>query len=161
METETARVLYECSNVASHGPQDVNLSVCGINEKKYSSLRKLLRVTCYCLKFVKKRLWDLLSESRRMLIGKRYALLAEVFSSLSDGQFICATDIKLAMLLWIYCVQQNRFCDVLSAIKEDKSHCLKRQLGLKIDDMGILRCYGRFLNATIAESTKHPKLLPR
>ena len=53
VETETARVLYECSNVASHGLQDVNLSVCGINEKKYSSLRKLLRVTCYCLKFVK------------------------------------------------------------------------------------------------------------
>ena len=126
METETARVLYKCSNVASHGPQDVNLSVCGINKKKYSSLRKLLIVTCYCLKFVKKRLWDLLSESRRMLIGKRYALLAEVFGSLSDGQFICATDIKLAMLLWIYCVHQNRFCDVLSAIKEDKSHCLKR-----------------------------------
>ena len=96
-----------------------------------------------------------------MLIGKRYALLAEIVSSLSDGQFICATDIKLAMLLWIYCVQQNRFCDVLSAIKEDKSHCLKRQLGLKIDDMGILKCYGRFLNATIAESMKHPKLLPR
>ena len=161
VETETARVSYECSNVASHGPQDVNLSVWGINEKKYSSLRKLLRVTCSCLKFVKKRLWDLLSESRRMLIGKRYALLAEVFSSLSDGQFICATDIKLAMLLWIYCAQQNRFCNVLSAIKEDKSHCLKWQLGLKIDDMGILRCYGRFLNATIAESTKYPKLLLR
>ena len=50
---------------------------------------------------------------------------------------------------------------MLSAIKEDKSHCLKRQLGLKIDDMGILRCYGRFLNATIAESMKHPKLHPR
>ena len=27
--------------------------------------------------------------------------------------------------------------------------------------MGVLRCYGRFLNATIPESAKHPKLLPR
>ena len=41
------------------------------------------------------------------------------------------------------------------------SHCLKWQLGLKIDDLGILRCYGRFLNATITDSAKHPKLLPR
>jgi len=50
---------------------------------------------------------------------------------------------------------------VLRAIKENMSHCLKRQLGLKIDDLGILRCYGRFLNATITDSAKHPKLLPR
>ena len=66
------------------------------------------------------------------------------------------------MLLWIYCIQQNRFRDVLSAIEENnKSHCLKQQLGLKIDDLGILRCYGRFLNTTLTESAKHPKLLPR
>ena len=89
-----------------------------------------------------------------------YFLLAKVFSSLSNGQFICATDIKLAMLLCICCVQQNRFCDVLFAIKEEKFHCLKWQLGLKIDDMNILRCYRRFLNATMAEGSKHPKLLP-
>ena len=55
----------------------------------------------------------------------------------------------------------KRFCDVLSAIKENKFHCLKRQLGLKIDDMGLLRYYGRFSNVTMAEGTKHPKLLPR
>ena len=57
-------------------------------------------MTCYCLRFVKKRLCNLLSDSRRMLIGKSYVLLAKVLSSLSDGQFICATDIKLTMLLW-------------------------------------------------------------
>ena len=85
-------------------------------------------------------------------------MLAEIFNSLSDGQFICANDIKLAMLLWIYCIQQNRFHDVLSAIEENKSHCLKQQLGLKIDDLGILRCYRRFLNTTLTESAKHPKL---
>ena len=69
-ETQSATVVYECSNVASHSAQDENLSVSGINKKKYSVLRKLLRVTCYCLRFVKKRLCNLLSDSRRMLIGK-------------------------------------------------------------------------------------------
>ena len=56
VETRTARVVYEHSNVASHSAQNENLSVCGINVKKCSSLRKLLRVTFYCLRFVKKRL---------------------------------------------------------------------------------------------------------
>ena len=50
---------------------------------------------------------------------------------------------------------------MLSVIRENKSHCLKQQLCLKVDDMGVLRCYGRFLNATISESAKHPKLFPR
>ena len=53
-ETKTGRVLYECSNVVTHGKQDEKLSVCGLDETKYSTLRKLLRVICYCLKFVKK-----------------------------------------------------------------------------------------------------------
>ena len=55
-ETMTAKVLYECSSNATttHNAQEEILTVCGIEEKKYSSLRKLLRVACYCLKFVKK-----------------------------------------------------------------------------------------------------------
>ena len=43
-------------------------------------------------------------------------------------------------------------------IEENMSHCLKQQLGLKIDDMGIERCHGRFFNATITKSAKRPKL---
>ena len=53
-ETKTGRVLYECSNVVTHGKQDEKLSVYGLDETKHSTLRKLLRVICYCLKFVKK-----------------------------------------------------------------------------------------------------------
>ena len=41
-ETKTGRVLYECSNVVTHGKQDEKLSVCGLDETKYSTLRKLL-----------------------------------------------------------------------------------------------------------------------
>jgi len=42
-----------------------------------------------------------------------------------------------------------------------KKHCLKHQLGLEFDDIAILRCYGRFLNAEIDESSKFPELLPQ
>ena len=49
----------------------------------------------------------------------------------------------------------------LLLLRWEKNHCLKRQLGLKIDDEGILRCHGRYLNTTISKSAKYPKLLPR
>ena len=32
---------------------------------------------------------------------------------------------------------------------------------MKFDNIGLLRCYGRYLNAEIDESSKFPKLLPR
>ena len=51
----------------------------------------------------------------------------------------------------MYVIQHRRFPDVFSAIQ-------KQQLGLKLDDVGTLRCYA---NATMNESTKRPKLLPR
>ena len=35
------------------------------------------------------------------------------------------------------------------------------QLGLKKDDHGILRCYGRYANADTNIEQKNPKLLPR
>ena len=35
------------------------------------------------------------------------------------------------------------------------------QLGLKVDELGILRCYGRFLNVEVNENARYPKLLPR
>ena len=39
-KTRTARVIYECSNVASHSAQDKNLSVCGINVKEIFFIEK-------------------------------------------------------------------------------------------------------------------------
>ena len=84
-----------------------------------------------------------------------------MFDRLSTNSFVYAEDIKLAANLWIYCIQQCKFKDVFVAVQMNRKHCLKRQLGLKIDDMGILRCHGRYLNAIMSESAKYPKLLPR
>ena len=39
----------------------------------------------------------------------------------------------------------------------NRKHRLKRQLGLKIDDMGILRCHGRYINAIMSERAKYPR----
>ena len=47
------------------------------------------------------------------------------------------------------------------AIKKNRKYCLMRQFGLRIDELGILRCCGCFLNVEVKESSKSPKLLPR
>ena len=32
---------------------------------------------------------------------------------------------------------------------------------MKFDDIGLLRCYGRYVHAEVDENSKFPKLLPR
>ena len=81
--------------------------------------------------------------------------------SLTDSFSVSASDIKIAVLLWVYSVQHYHFNDVCIAIKKKRKHCLIQQLGIREDDFEILRCYGRFLNAEINETAKYPKLLPR
>ena len=70
-----------------------------------------------------------------------------------------AGDIRMAALLWVYTVKRYQFKDVFVAISKKRKHCLI-QLGLKVDERGILRCYGWFLNVKVNENTKYPKLLP-
>ena len=134
---------------------DKQLFLFGLREPFYSSLRKLLRVSVYVLRFIKLKVW-------RKIDGERFKhkLMAVVLDSLSEG-FISRTEIKMASILWIYSVQQSYFNDVFIALKNNKKHCLQKQLGLKTDQFGILRCYGRYSNADVSEEMKHPKLLPR
>ena len=106
-----------------------------------------------------------LSRVKKDRFGKNHILLHKVFNLLSTNSFVYtlsnAEDVKLAANLWIYCIQQCKFKDVFIDVQMNRKYCLKRQLGLKIDDMRILRCHGRYLNAMMSESAKCPKLLPR
>ena len=160
MECVPSRSLYEVASVTSHDVDKVN-SVCGIDESKYSSLRRLLRVTVYCLKFIKRRAWLALIQSRRESIEGRCKLLSFVLNSLSDGSSVCAGDLQVSTLLWVFVVQKRKFADVFIAIVKNRKHCLIHQLGLRLDEYGVLRCYGRFLNAETTDSAKCPKLLSR
>ena len=58
-------------------------------------------------------------------------------------------------------IQRRQFCDVFIAIRKGDRNCLQIQLGLKIDEFGVMRCHGCFQNADIPEGAKCPKLLPR
>ena len=164
IQNDNPTVFYEMAslvdNSLSYNDQERRF-VLGINETQYSSLRKLLRITVYCFKFIRCFIWLSLSSTLKKVIGEKHRLLKYVFDSVSDGVSIHAKDIKLVSIVWVYYVQQRKFSDVVTAINMKRKHCLIHQLGLKFDDIGILRCYGRLLNAEIEESLKYPKLLPR
>ena len=146
-ETETAP--KEMISLTSHdvdGQNAEKYSVCTIDDKKHSTLRKFLRITVYCLKFIKLKVWNVLSYSTRVTFGEKYKLLAHVLNCLMNTCLVCASDIKMTTLLWIYSIQHRQFTDVFVSISKAKKHCLIHQLGLGVDDLGILRCYGRFMN---------------
>ena len=85
-----------------------------IDEKRYSKLRKLLRVTVYCLKFIKQLIWRKLSNEYKRTIEEKHKLLVLVLNSPYNEISISAGDIKLAAMLWVYCIQQRKLPNVLS-----------------------------------------------
>ena len=59
-------------------------------------------------------------------------------------------------------IQRKNFQEVFDEILKEKSNNLKKQLGLYLDAVGILRCQGRIDQATmISESAWRPVLLPK
>ena len=58
-------------------------SVCTIDETKYSSLRRLLRVTVLCLRFIKKRVWDKCSDELKRRMYSKHTIL-KIIDNLTD-----------------------------------------------------------------------------
>ena len=104
-------------------------------------MRKLLRVSVYVLRFIKLRVWNRVSsEKQRSLKDK---LLLSIFDTFEDNGSIKSQEVKLATLLWVSFVQHRRYRDNYVAIQNKKKHCLQIQLGVKADQLEILRCYSR------------------
>ena len=87
------------------------------------------------------------------------AVLKRLFSDMKR-QSLYYTEIHNTTLLWVYVIQRRQFCKVFTAIRRNEVNCLQKQLGLEVDEFGILRCHGRFQNVYMSESAKYPKLLP-
>ena len=58
-------------------------------------------------------------------------------------------------------LQKRNFSDVFDAISQGKKNNLQKQLGLYLDDDGLLRCKGRIDQAEISESVQCPILLQK
>ena len=155
-----SQIIYEIANVVREESKADYLSPLTIDEYKCSSLRKLLRITVYCFKFIDARVLSKCSTGLKEKALGKCKILKRVFNDMKTNS-IYSHKIKNAMLIWIYVIQRRRFPDVLKAIQKHHRNCLQQQLGLQVDDDGILRCHGRFANATMNEGTKYPKLLPR
>jgi len=68
-------------------------------------------------------------------------------------------ELQKARLLWDLYIQFKNYPDIL---RGSKSNNLQNQLNLQQDTNGLLRCHGRFGNATgLNQSAKCPKLLPK
>ena len=70
-------------------------------------------------------------------------------------------EIQKAKLLWELHIQRKHYYDTIKNLSKGKKDNLQRQLNLKLDENGIIRCYGRFANAEITQGAKSPKILPR
>ena len=76
------------------------------------------------------------------------------------GRSVMAGEVILSHLWWIFAIQHKYFEEVYSAFRiKEKIAYIQIQLGLKVDEFQILRCYGCYANAPITEEMKYPKLL--
>ena len=111
-----------------------------MDASRFSSLDKLLRVTCHVIRFTQ---W----------VRNRNTKTAPL---------ITVTELENAQNIWIKALQQeiyHRELDILKSNKQVKSS-LVHQLKLFLDDNGIMRCAGRLHNADLTYDAKHPVLLP-
>ena len=113
-----------------------------VDSKRYGSKIKLLRVTAYVLRFIRR--------VKKLAIKSTRELSAE--------------EILEAEEIWIRDIQTNAFSDELKLLtsphgpKSSKSRL--NQLHLFLDDKGIIRCEGRIENAAVTPEYKKPILLP-
>ena len=104
-----------------------------INEERYSSYTKLIRVNSWCIRFI--------NNLRRKNVTKGHLNEMDIMDSKN---------------LWTKYIQKKHFPEVIKAVDENKYNSIKYNLGVQKDEDGILRCFGRFQLTQNA-----PKLLPK
>ena len=134
-EYKDNKVMYEAGLTATD--KNITSPPLGIDDAKFSSLKRLIRVTAWCLRFV----------TRLRKQGK-------------DTGPLNAKELSKAKVMWELFVQERGFSETIVALKCQKPSNLAQQLGLQVDDNGILRCKGRLTHAGIDEDARLPKLLP-
>ena len=109
-----------------------------IDEKRHSSLYKLLRVTAWVIRFINKlRKKDLITEP------------------------LSTHEIVKAKLYWELYIQQRHYRNIIDNINQGRKSNLQAQLNLQVDEKGLIRCHGRFSNSDLTQGAKEPKLLPK
>ena len=113
----------------------------------FSSLKKLLRVTAYIMRFI------------NALKTKQGGQSAN-----SIPKELSASEVKLAELMWVKSIQGQSFSNEISFVATGNARTVApayvQQFGLFLDDDHVLRCKGRLNNASLNLGSKNPILLP-
>ncbi|XP_060575739.1 uncharacterized protein LOC132733143 [Ruditapes philippinarum] len=109
-----------------------------IDVRAYSSITKLFRVTALARRFV-------------------YKLRKQK----SESIHITANEIEDAEKMWLLYIQKKNYPEVYEGFSKNKPTNIQKQLGLYLDDCGILRSKGRLENASLSEGARCPILLPK
>ena len=110
----------------------------GIDETRYSSYNKLLRVTAYANRFI--------------INAKDKAR-----TNNHEESELTAEELNQAEIRWIKYLQQKHY--FVNKQLNDKQK--QSQLNPSIHDDGIIRLHGRFTNSNLPDETRLPILLPR
>ena len=121
-----------------------------IDVEKYSSLKKLIAVTAYVLKFTNILLSFLRNNDQCGMSQK--VIKGDVMES---KVFLSANEVNASKQFWIKSIQQKYL------INDSNFLQLKKQLHLFCDDNGLWRCGGRLEHADVTFETNNPCLLPR
>ncbi len=141
-EVRKTKVMYEVGLSCGEGPSDCDMPF-GIKRADYSSFNKLLRVTVYCSRFIAK-----------------CSAKSPHDQQVPSVPFVTSQELSEAKLSWELALQRHWFKDAFRALTDGSKNNLVNQLGLQVDDSGLLRCHGRFENAVLTEAARKPKLLP-
>ncbi|CAG2200118.1 unnamed protein product [Mytilus edulis] len=139
LEYKVSKVLHEAKLLAGEGPDGETNSVgnskssvgylLDIDCSRFSSFIRLIRVSAWVLRFVKRL-------NKETISGP-----------------LTAADLEHAKLLWIKFVQNQCFGEVMIAIKENKRHNLVSQLGLILDQENVIRCVDNGSQFKLASKT--------
>ena len=114
---------------------------CGIHRimdiSRYSSLRKLHRITAYVMRF---------ADNCKVKCDER-----QLNSTLT------VDELQRASMIWIKSVQESSYDDLTNT---QRTKSIVRQLKVYKDEHGLLRCRGRIGNAHVSDAVKYPFLLP-
>ena len=123
-------------NVLTSQPIDSE-SPFGIDERNFSSMQRLVRVTAWCHRFIKR--------IRGHSLETKYLSYDELYT---------------AEIMWVKHCQKKQFSEALHSCVTKKPNNLVSQLDLFIDECGMLRCGGRLVHANFKEAARFPLLLP-
>lgn len=109
-----------------------------VDPNDFSSLQRLIRIHAWCTRFIRK-------VQNRSDVKARNLLPSEIKESYHQ------------IIKW---AQDCSYNEVKEALNAQRPHPLQNDLGIFLDESGLLRCSGRLQVADISNDAKNPILLP-